>query len=59
MTVHAVIETTRALSVGELGTFLEHRLARTKHPRSIATTAEPVRDDAGKFRKPRGQQQPW
>ena len=52
--VHAVIETAGNLSVTTLSAFLDDRLARPKHPRSIAATAAPVRDDAGKFRKPKG-----
>ncbi len=51
--VHAVIETDAALTVADLGRFLSLHLARNKHPRSITCTTAPVRDDAGKFRKPR------
>ena len=52
-TVHAVIESAEPLQLAEIVTFLSTRLARAKHPRSIALTNTPVRDDAGKFRKPR------
>ena len=52
-TVHAVIESAEPLSLDDVGLFLSTRLARAKHPRSIALTSAPVRDDAGKFRKPR------
>lgn len=51
--VHAVIETTADLTVEGLSAFLETRIAKAKHPRSITLTPSPVRDDAGKFRKPR------
>lgn len=53
MIVHAVVESRSVLTVERLGDFLGTQLARTKHPRSIALSADPVRDDAGKFRKPR------
>ncbi len=53
MTVHAVIEGPAGLTVQRLGDFLVPHLDRAKHPRSISLVAEPVRDDAGKFRKPR------
>jgi len=51
--VHAVIESAEPLQLAEIGAFLATRLARAKHPRSISLTHAPVRDDAGKFRKPR------
>ncbi len=51
--VHAVIETDSALSVSDLSAFLADHLAKAKHPRSIDVTTQRVRDDAGKFRKPR------
>lgn len=53
MIVHAVIETPAELTVAQVGSFLDRHLARAKHPRSIDLVARPVRDDAGKFRKPR------
>ena len=53
MIVHALIESAAILTVEQLGSFLGPYLARAKHPRSITLTAESVRDDAGKFRKPR------
>ncbi|WP_374413831.1 AMP-binding protein [Novosphingobium colocasiae] len=52
--VHALIEADeRRLDRAALGRFLDQYLARAKHPRSIAFTSKPVRDDAGKIRKPR------
>ncbi len=51
--VHAVIETDSALSASDLSSFLADHLAKSKHPRSIDVTTQRVRDDAGKFRKPR------
>jgi len=51
--VHAVIETRADLTLTLLGQFLAERLVRPKHPRSIELQDHPVRDDAGKFRKPR------
>jgi len=51
--VHAVIESDAAITVAGLAGFLTDHLARAKHPRSIEVTSQPVRDDAGKFRKPR------
>lgn len=51
--VHAVIETDNdGFTVEQLGAFLADYLARPKQPRSIAIQHSPVRDDAGKFRKP-------
>ncbi len=52
MIVHAVIESRSVLTTRQLGSFLDAHLTRAKHPRSITLTTEPVRDDAGKFRKP-------
>ncbi|WP_072383303.1 AMP-binding protein [Novosphingobium sp. NDB2Meth1] len=51
--VHAVIESGAALTLEDLTLFLTDHLARAKHPRSIDVTSQTVRDDAGKFRKPR------
>ena len=51
--VHAVIETDSALAASDLSAFLADHLAKAKHPRSIDITTQRVRDDAGKFRKPR------
>ncbi|WP_298190704.1 AMP-binding protein [Novosphingobium sp.] len=51
--VHAVIETDSALAASDLSAFLADHLAKAKHPRSIDVTTQRVRDDAGKFRKPR------
>jgi bile acid-coenzyme A ligase len=53
-TVHAVIESSDAkLTVETLSDFLAPWLSRQKHPRSIQLQSNPVRDDAGKFRKNR------
>jgi bile acid-coenzyme A ligase len=51
--VHVVIETETALTASDLSAFLADHLAKAKHPRSIDVTTQRVRDDAGKFRKPR------
>ena len=51
--VHAVIESDADLTLKSLGSFLSDRLSRPKHPRSFDLRTDPVRDDAGKFRKPR------
>lgn len=56
--VHAVIETDADLTVATIGPFLADHLARPKHPRSITCTSQMVRDDAGKYRKPRLQRAP-
>jgi bile acid-coenzyme A ligase len=50
--VHAVIETSEPLSLEGVRAFLRSYLAHAKLPRSISIQAEPVRSDAGKFRKP-------
>lgn len=50
-TVHAVLETDDDLTIADLRTFLSDYLAREKLPRSIVRQHDPVRDDAGKFRK--------
>ena len=42
-----------ALDAAALSAFLTDHLARAKHPRSVEVTRQTVRDDAGKFRKPR------
>lgn len=50
--VHAVIEVTDSKLTSEtLSEFLTPWLSRQKHPRSITLQPNPVRDDAGKFRK--------
>ena len=50
--VHALVESAKTdMDLSGLCHFLEDHLARTKHPRSIEIRSEPVRDDAGKFRK--------
>jgi len=51
--VHALVETDDALTAKSVSCFLAAHLARAKHPRSIECTPHMVRDDAGKFRKPR------
>ena len=50
--VHAVVETNDAtLDLRALRAFLADILVATKHPRSLAISDGPVRDDAGKVRK--------
>lgn len=50
--VHALVEADAgALDLGGLSLFLNPWLAREKHPRSLETQDNPVRDDAGKVRK--------
>lgn len=51
--VHAEIETDRPPALSDLTRFLSAYLARVKHPRSVHCSPNPVRDDAGKVRKPR------
>lgn len=51
--IHAVIESDEAIDLAILSIFLSDHLARAKHPRSIDVTRQTVRDDAGKYRKPR------
>lgn len=53
MVVHAMIETGSSHLETVLQAFLDRFLVRTKQPRSFEFTTTPVRDDAGKFRKPR------
>lgn len=51
--VHAIVESDEpALDVDSLRLFLADRLSRDKHPRSLNIQPTPVRDDAGKVRKP-------
>jgi bile acid-coenzyme A ligase len=49
--VHAVLETTAAVSDDELREFLADRLVRYKVPRSFERVDGQVRDDAGKVRR--------
>jgi bile acid-coenzyme A ligase len=50
--VHAVVEVGEGiLDLADLSQFLNPWLAREKHPRSLDTQIQPVRDDAGKVRK--------
>lgn len=50
--VHALVEADAdTLDLAMLSDFLKPWLAREKHPRSLALQSDPVRDDAGKFRK--------
>lgn len=51
--VHALIEADDGLTLPELQRFLVEHLAKSKWPRTISVQEEPVRDDAGKFRKTR------
>jgi len=53
---HAIVELepeARQPTPQELLAFLGEKLARTKHPRSVEFTREPLRDDAGKMRRSR------
>jgi bile acid-coenzyme A ligase len=49
--VHAIVETDALLRLEDLRAFLGDWLVREKMPRVLTCRAEPVRDDAGKFRK--------
>ncbi|GAB2552866.1 AMP-binding protein [Nocardia heshunensis] len=49
--VHAIVETTAALTDDELRVFTGARLARYKVPRSFDYTTAVLRDDAGKVRR--------
>jgi bile acid-coenzyme A ligase len=49
--VHAIVEADSDLTLVDLRAFLDDYLSRDKLPRSIACQREPVRDDAGKYRK--------
>ncbi|MEV6072540.1 AMP-binding protein [Nocardia sp. NPDC052001] len=49
--VHAVIETSAALTDDELGAFIAQRLVRYKIPRTFEYTTVALRDDAGKVRR--------
>jgi len=51
--VHAVLESETDIDPGALSRFLADHLSRAKQPRSYEFQRGPVRDDAGKFRKPR------
>lgn len=48
---HAIVQTAAGLDEIELRAFLAERLAPYKRPRSIETTTEALRDDAGKVRR--------
>ncbi|WP_404476914.1 hypothetical protein [Novosphingobium sp. BL-52-GroH] len=50
---HVLVETEAPLTIDMLSQFLKSVLALPKHPRSLDLTTSPVRDDAGKIRKPR------
>jgi bile acid-coenzyme A ligase len=49
--VHAIVNSTRPLTEGELLEFLGSRLARYKLPASIEFVSKPLRDEAGKVRR--------
>lgn len=50
--VQATVETDdQSLDLTALSIFLSDYLVRSKHPRSLKCQPEPVRDDAGKYRK--------
>ena len=50
--VHAILQTHDPITLADVRAFLRDYLARDKMPRAITCRAAPVRDDAGKFRKP-------
>lgn len=51
--LHAIINTTdREVSDEEMTQFLSDRLSRNKLPKTYETVSEPLRDDAGKVRRP-------
>ena len=50
--VHAVVQTQDPITLDAIRAFLRDYLARDKIPRAITCRTDPVRDDAGKFRKP-------
>jgi bile acid-coenzyme A ligase len=49
--VHAIVEADADVVADELLTYLRHRLATYKLPRSVELVDEPLRDDAGKVRR--------
>jgi bile acid-coenzyme A ligase len=49
--VHAVVQTGKALDVGELRDFISQRLVRYKVPRTFRFVNHSLRDDAGKVRR--------
>ena len=49
--VHAVVQSSTAVTRQELEHFLEDRLVRYKRPRSYRFVDEDLRDDAGKARR--------
>jgi bile acid-coenzyme A ligase len=49
--VHAVVQTTRPVEIGDLVRHLEERLVRYKIPRTWELTDRSLRDDAGKVRR--------
>ena len=55
--LHAVVQTSSALSEGELSAFVAERLVRYKVPRSFRFVGEPLRDEAGKVRRSAVRQQ--
>jgi bile acid-coenzyme A ligase len=50
--IHAIVETAEPLSDDELRAHLAGQLARYKIPRTFERVREPLRDDAGKVRRP-------
>ena len=50
--VHAIVQPRDGLTVSELEGHLAERLVRYKRPRTIEFVSEPLRDDAGKVRRP-------
>jgi bile acid-coenzyme A ligase len=50
--VHAIVETGTPFTLDALRAFLADHLSSDKLPRALTLQSTPVRDDAGKFRKP-------
>lgn len=49
--VHAIVEAPETLVLSDVQQFLTEHLSRPKWPRQLSVQADPVRDDAGKFRR--------
>jgi bile acid-coenzyme A ligase len=50
--VHAIVESDAGMTLATLTAFLAEYLSREKWPRALTVQPNPVRDDAGKFRRP-------
>lgn len=51
--IHAIVEVRSPLSLNDLSTWLDQRLVRYKHPRTLECVNHRLRDDAGKSRRAR------